>query len=271
MKNENRYDIIACDLDGTLLNSASQLGERNAAALRRAYDAGIHIIIASGRPPHAADWVLDRIGAHGLVIASGGGCVVEHPSGRIIAQHSFANREIMHRIVRYHRKIGSFITAMCASDYYYEGGTPDGEKFLLSYMQYPGYKADLLECDVDFDKCDIIIDPADMDRVTDELRQLVGDEASVMPAGPGVIDINPKDVDKSDALIEAARMLGSDISRVVAFGDTENDIGMLKAAGLGICMANGLEKARAVADVIAPSNDEDGVAQMIDRIFFGKN
>ena len=269
MKSENRYDIIACDLDGTLLNSSSRLSERNIAALRRAYDAGIKIIIASGRPPRAATWVLDRIGIPGLVIASGGGCVVEHPSGKLLVHHSFASRETVRRIARYHRGIDSRITAMCVSDYYYEKMSPDEERALVNYMQYDGIETDLVTCDIDFDKCDIILPSQErIEQVAKDLRELVGDEAVVLPAAANAIDINPKGIDKSNALIEAAAALGSDISRVVAFGDSANDVGMLKAAGLGVCMANGFEAAHAAADITAPSNDEDGVAETVERIVF---
>ena len=77
-------------------------------------------------------------------------------------------------------------------------------------------------------------------------------------------------MDKGRSIALAAERLGVDISEVIAVGDADSDISMLKAAGLGVCMANGTPNTLAAADYIAPSNDEFGVREVIERFILEK-
>src|SRR6185312_15558887 len=78
------------------------------------------------------------------------------------------------------------------------------------------------------------------------------------------------DVSKGAALREAMTYLGIDPARVIAFGDGHNDIGLLKEAGTGVAMANAEEEVRVLADLVAPSNTEDGIARVLDELLWVK-
>jgi hypothetical protein len=75
-------------------------------------------------------------------------------------------------------------------------------------------------------------------------------------------------VSKGAALREAVAYLGLDPARVIAFGDGHNDIGLLQAAGTGVAMANADREVREIADLVAPANTEDGIAQVLDQILW---
>jgi Cof subfamily protein (haloacid dehalogenase superfamily) len=79
------------------------------------------------------------------------------------------------------------------------------------------------------------------------------------------VEINDQNAHKGNAIRQLAEHLGLDMSQVLAFGDGSNDITMLKEAGIGVCMENGLDSVKAVADYITDSCDEDGVAKAIYR------
>ena len=84
---------------------------------------------------------------------------------------------------------------------------------------------------------------------------------------PANLELNAQDATKGNGLLTLCRCLGIDPKEAAAFGDGTNDISMLAAAGVGVSMANGTPETLAAADLIAPSNEEDGVAQILSRWF----
>ena len=93
-----------------------------------------------------------------------------------------------------------------------------------------------------------------------ELEPMLEGKARVISSGWNNIEILPWGIDKSDAISIVSIHLGIKPSETIAFGDWDNDAGMLRAAGLGIAMANASDEAKAAADSITASNDEDGIA-----------
>ena len=97
------------------------------------------------------------------------------------------------------------------------------------------------------------------------LKAEFGGRAEIAVSDACVIDFTPLGVDKASALLAAAESLGVSREEIIAIGDTENDIPMIRAAGLGVCMANGVPAAKEAADVIAPSNNDAGVAKILEE------
>ncbi|MEG2083797.1 MAG: HAD hydrolase family protein, partial [Oscillospiraceae bacterium] len=102
-------------------------------------------------------------------------------------------------------------------------------------------------------------------QIADALDMALVGKAEVLVSDKQVIDITPKGVNKAVTLLKVAESLGVSPEEIMAFGDTSSDISMIKAAGIGVCTANGTPDALAVADLIAPSNNDDGVADIIER------
>ena len=92
-------------------------------------------------------------------------------------------------------------------------------------------------------------------------------ELAVSSSGPLFIEVNIKGVDKGKALENFCKLLNIPIEESMAFGDAENDISMLRSAGLSVAMENGTEETKKYADLICASNNDDGVAQVIDEYF----
>lgn len=98
-----------------------------------------------------------------------------------------------------------------------------------------------------------------------EARLCCGPGLVVTHAGPRIVELLPAGFDKATGLSRVCEVLGAGPQEVVAFGDMPNDIPMLRWAGHGVAMANGHPDLKAVADEIAPANDQDGVAVVLGR------
>ena len=79
------------------------------------------------------------------------------------------------------------------------------------------------------------------------------------------VEVNAKGIHKGNALVKLGEVLNIKMEEIMAFGDGNNDIQMLEAVGVGVAMANSVPEVLAVADMVAPSNNEDGVAKIIEE------
>lgn len=102
-------------------------------------------------------------------------------------------------------------------------------------------------------------DTAKIRKLRDELTGVLGPDAEVFSSYPNNIEIIPKNIDKGTALEAVSELLSIPLSKMIAFGDWDNDIGMLRTAGMGVCMANGSEGAKSAANMITASNNDDGI------------
>ena len=102
-------------------------------------------------------------------------------------------------------------------------------------------------------------DTAKIRKLRDALINILGNEAEVFSSYPNNIEIIPKNIDKGTALEAVSELLSIPLSDMITFGDWDNDIGMLRTAGMGVCMANGSEGAKRAANMITASNNDDGI------------
>jgi hydroxymethylpyrimidine pyrophosphatase-like HAD family hydrolase len=105
------------------------------------------------------------------------------------------------------------------------------------------------------------------DALAAAAHQVAGDLVSVTMAGPGIVELLPLGLSKATGLSVAARRLGVRAADTIAFGDMPNDVPMFGWAAYGVAMANAHERLLAVADEVTVSNDEDGVAVVLERLF----
>lgn len=262
------YRLIALDLDGTLLNDEKKISKEDAAAVRRAAEAGYTVMLATGRPYRAASWVFDQIGVkEGLILAHAGSAIYRYPgekkfwSGRfdeafLADMKAFSEQEDIY----FHCNVGS--------DYYFlrDGVMADRTEYYLGYrgILLPPEKLLALPAE----KATVILEAERADAITAALTERFAGRAAPVKGCPDVIDITPFGIDKATALSKAAEMLGLSREETIAVGDSANDVPMIRAAGLGVCMKNGVPEALAAADWIAPSNNESGVARVIETYLF---
>lgn len=271
--------LIALDLDGTLLNSEKQLSDRSREVLVHCIQKGIYIVPATGR---AADGIARQvrvIPGVDYAITTNGAVVMDLKNQKVLKQCLLPKEtalDIMNRMEKYH----------VMYDPYIKGRGISKPKFMENLEEY-GIRAAVRELvyatrdvvddpvayvrasDTDVEKMNVFLaDLSDRDMIEKELSEIPG--LIVTSSMPNNIEINAEGATKGGALLWLAEYLGVEREAVMAFGDGSNDISMLKAAGTGVAMENGVQAAKEAADVIACSNDEDGVAKMIEQLVLGK-
>ena len=261
--------LIASDLDDTLLNANSDLNGRVVKALHAAMDAGCGIALSSGRMLEAMLPLAKRIGVNAPMLLYNGAMAYDHRTDETI----FADKlpyETALAIVEQCEAMGLYIQAYPGKNYYCPTVTEGTRKYAWSIKVEPTcvnrpISEWMRENPSGMQKLLVIDTPEGADRAQAALREAFPTQASFLKSKPHYIEIAPPGVNKGAALLKLAKHLGLERDEVMAFGDGQNDVVMIEAAGTGVCMANGCPEAKAAADKIAPSNIEDGVAQVIEE------
>jgi Cof subfamily protein (haloacid dehalogenase superfamily) len=258
---------LVLDLDGTLLHAGLELDPAQVKALHRAIERGLTVTLATGRMPQAAAPYVAELQVTAPVILYNGALVRDPVTGGDLlslelppglpwkAYQSFANapvHPIFYRDDRlYCLELTQPIVAYCRERRLTALPVDEPQSFLQLGS---------------FVKCLFIGHPADLRLLREELASLVGAEAHLVNSHPHHLELLPAGVSKGAALRFVARHLGVPLSRVIAVGDEENDLEMLREAGLGIAMAHAPEAVRAAADRVAPAADAGGLLALLTEL-----
>lgn len=259
--------MIALDLDGTLLNSSSQLTPRCRDTLRRAMSRGIKVIVATGRMCSSALPIINDIGTDSPCVFYNGG-VIKYPVSGKTAFKKELRPDITGDIINFFHDKGWYLQRYSDDVLYvvddtdkrcllYEGiakvkAVPLGEKF----WDFRGVATKLLG---------ISSDPENYKMMYDEVCKNFSERLYIATSWNSFVEMVDPGVNKARAVAAVAGLMGINRSDVLVMGDASNDKEMIAWAGHGVAMANGSESARLAADEIAPDNDHDGVAVIAER------
>jgi len=256
--------LVAIDVDGTLLRSDKSLTRVSAEAIAEATEAGVHVVIASARPPRSVREIYHALGLDTLAIHYNGALIHDLPRGKHV-YHQPIDVGLAKRIVKVARRVDRNVSVSAEIlDKWYTDFVdpelptetskifrPDMVGPLESFMYVPVTKLMLLA------------PPQRLQKVTDMIRRRFAGQVTVIVSDPHMIQIVHPEVDKAHALQRIAQQYGVMQCNVMAIGDAPNDVGMLRWAGLGVAMENAWPIVHTAADVIVPSNDDNGVAYAI--------
>jgi len=260
--------LIATDLDDTLLNERSDLNPRVIEALRAAMAAGCGIVLCSGRMLEAMQPLAERIGVNAPMLLYNGALAYDHRTDEVIFAEQLSYETAL-GIAELAEGMGFYLQAYPGKNYYCN----EVCEYTLRYASYihvdaiPVHKPVtewMREHPSGMQKLLLIDTPEGATRAQAALREAFPTGASFLKSKPHYIEIVPEGVDKGRALLRLAGHLGVARDEVMAFGDGQNDVAMIEAAGTGVAMRNGCPEALRAADIIAPTNREDGVAQVIE-------
>ena len=268
--------LIAFDLDGTLLTTEKELTDENLAALERAAEAGIVLVPATGRffgviPENVRSlpWFRYYITINGASVydAREGRALLraEIPWGRAVEVMEYL--DTLPVIYDCYMDDWGWMTRALydrAADFAPHRHSLD---MLRNFRRpVPELKAHITELGHDVQKIQMFFrDPALRLRSMEEMKLRFPDLV-VTSSIPRNVELNSLDAQKGIALVRLAERLGIDPAQTVAFGDDLNDVNMLRAAGLGVAMANAGPEAKAAADLVTDSCDESGVGRAILRL-----
>jgi Cof subfamily protein (haloacid dehalogenase superfamily) len=257
--------VVATDLDGTLLHSDGTMSARTRAALTVAEEAGATVIFVSGRPPRWLDELADLVGPHGLAIGANGALVYDVARREVLQQHALSP-EAAHQV-----------TAALRAAF---PGVVFAIERRLTFGRERGYRSrwpepdDLVEAELE----ELLVEPVakllarhdslDPEEFKQQAADVVGSLAEATHSSPwALLEISATGVSKASTLAQVCEERGFGPADVVAFGDMPNDIPMLTWAGLSYAVANAHPDAAEAADHRCASNDDDGVARVLERLF----
>lgn len=243
-----KYKLIALDMDGTMLNDASEVSEENEKWIHKALDAGVDVIFSTGRGFQSAYPFAQQLKLETPMITVNGGEIWSRPHvlhQRIQLGSMYVKQ--LHQLARAYPEVWYWAYSTVGI-YNKENWFQDAENYDSYHWLKFGYYTE---------------DDAAREAILAEVQSWGALEIS--NSSPHNIELNPQGVSKASALRELCKVMNIDMSQVVAAGDSLNDIAAIREAGLGVAMANAQEEVKLAADVVTLSNNEHGVAELIKR------
>jgi len=267
VKPQNGYKMLVLDLDDTLLTDDYQISERNKKRLIQAQEMGVKVVLASGRPTpammrYARELQLDTFDSY--MVSFNGAVVTSLKSELNIFETALTTAEI-HSLYDY-----SLTKNVHIITYSQQGVVSETfSEYIdveLGLTGIPHHKVDSFKAEVTYNaaKCILLEHPDYLKMVEKDLKQLRPD-LSVARSKPYFLEVMPKGIDKAASIERLAQLLNVSPHEVIAVGNAGNDLSMVKYAGLGVWVDNVDADLRHEADVIVSSNNNDGVAEVVER------
>ena len=272
-------NAIILDIDGTLYNSQKMISERTKKALLDIQNRGTKLVLASGRPISNMEHIMHELEMdkhHGLLVAYNGASVMDCETKEIVYNKTMSALEA--KSVLNHLKNFNLIPMISHEGVMYVNDVFSG------MIQYNGKQINIIEyesrggkytlCEkrdlaefVDFPLNKILIagDPDYLKENHSKVSEpFVGNLSSMFTAA-FYYEFTAQGVDKANALHEVLVPMGILPEETISFGDGQNDLSIIRFAGLGVAMGNAVDELKNAADEVTLSHDEDGIAHIIER------
>lgn len=264
-----KYQLIAADIDGTLINSKRELTAETVRAIKEAQAAGVLFTLSTGRPIMGIRQFRELLSPNVPLITYNGGMVL-HSDDETIIFSAKLQASSVREIYRLGLERDTTIVIWVKNKLYVNRINDAVLNYRTITMETPHLIEDLSLLENDVTKMIWIDSPENNQRF---LRELEGSLPGVnySTSTPILLEFMDASVSKAVALEKVADSLNIPMESVIAVGDGLNDLPMIAAAGCGVAMANGHEKTKAAAKYITHSNDDEGIAFMIDSLIFGRH
>jgi Cof subfamily protein (haloacid dehalogenase superfamily) len=266
--------ILVLDLDDTLLRSDLSISFRTRNVIKKAAAQGVVVTLASGRIPAALGQFSRILGLNkrpGYLICSNGTIIQESSTGKIVWEAGLDTETAL--AVYDLATAEGFPVQIYEDDIMYVSKTNEFSRYDEKLTGLKQVVADDFHAVVR-KGCNKLLIPGDpmlLQPLEILIRTYLGNDINLFTSKPYFLEILPKGADKGSALARVARMLGIDQKSVMAIGDSMNDESMIRWAGTGVAMLNADERIKRIADLVTEeSNEEDGVAGIIERYILGK-
>ena len=264
--NQNRsFDLIAIDCDGTLLNTDKTISEGAKEAIDQVKAAGLEVALITGRNLGGVAFIVNELGLDGLVVGCGGAVLYDIKTSQTIEWHPLPKDETA-ELIQLCRRQNALLVLENLEYSAYEKVVDEKESQDRAAKFKNRKVEDLMQVlDEDPIKAVIVGEPGTIQAALAEIESLQLPFNLAM-SGPNYVDILAKGINKGSGLRALVSVRKIPLERIAVIGDWLNDLDMFKASHFSIAMGNAPEELKAEADLIAPTNDEGGVAWALREI-----
>ena len=261
------YSLIATDLDGTLLRGDDTVSDRSRAALARVAAAGARHLVVTGRPAPRVRPLLEDLGGTGLAVCGQGAQLYDVGADRLLWSVTLDRELAETALGKIEAEVGQVYAAVDQDGT--DGLTLIEPGYRMPHPTLPamrvGRRRDLWGEPIS--KVLLRHPTLSDNELAGVARAVIGSLATVTMSGPGTVELQPCGITKATGLALAAEHLGLRPEDTIAFGDMPNDIPMFDWAARGVAMANAHPELKAVADEVTLSNEDDGIAAVLERLY----
>ena len=261
---------VVTDLDGTLLRSDRSVSERTRRAVLAAEDAGLLVVIATGRPPRWIAPVVEALGDRGLVVCANGAAVYDPARRELVRTNCLEPAvvlELVDDLLVAHPE--AIVGVEQGVEFAVDEAILHADAALRGSWNLDGLRVGPIRSFLDRPVLKLIVRlaPPVVAGTADSVQQLVGERARVTHAtDESFLELSHPAVHKAATVEHLLLDSGIAAAEVVAFGDMPNDLELIRWAGLGVAVANAHPVLLAEADEVTASNDDDGVALVLERL-----
>ena len=244
-KLENEIKLIAIDMDGTLLNKKNEVSINTKKVIKLAQEKGVHIVLSTGRPLALCYEYHKELGLETDLVTANG-AQIWTPDKKILAEYTF-DSQIAEDLWTYGDIKNHYMWMVAKNKMFRENSRP------INFNEYEWVK-------LGFGK----LTAKEKTIVLEKLKNYP--ELEITSSSIYNVEVNPKNVNKANGLKVVTDRLGITFDNMIAIGDSLNDKSMLEAANIGIAMSNAIPEIKGIADFITDTNENDGVAKVIQHV-----
>lgn len=244
-----KYRLLALDMDGTLLNDEQIITPITVKWLQKAVHAGVHVCLSTGRAFTSAFPYAEQLGLETPMITVNGSEVWRAPHE--IYRRSLMDPTLVRQMYELAKEDDIWFWAY-STEKVHKQDNWDGDVTGREWLKF-GYHTE---------------DDDLRHKLLLRLQDMGGLE--ITNSSPHNLEINPLGVNKAAGILEVCKLLGLDMSQVIAVGDSLNDLAAIQQAGLGVAMGNAQETVKEEADAVVASNNNDGIAEVVQKYIFNE-
>ncbi len=259
--------MIVLDLDDTLLRDDHTISPRTKNALVKAQQAGVKVVLASGRPTYAMLAIAQDLQLHdygSFILSFNGAKIINYKTKEELFSSSL-DPEIVHHLYDLSKRENVGIHTYIGDEIITDQGNPytsiEGDITGMPIIEVADFNHAVTE---PVTKVLMVNDSEKLIKVERKLQVELAGKLSVMRSKPFFLEFTEDGVTKGTSLEQLIQTLGISREEVIAMGDSYNDLTMIKFAGLGVAMGNAPDDIKESADYITDTNMNDGVAKVVE-------
>lgn len=269
------YKLIALDIDGTLLNTEKKITKKVFDSIQEAKRNGNKVVLSTGRPLPGVTPLLEELNltAEGDYVICFNGAVVQEVKTKKVISNIEMTYDDFKSIYELSKKLNTYLHISTPIDVV----TPNEKPSKYTVLESDLNKIPLVykpEEEIDetmtFCKVMIVDEPEKLEEIIKNVPQEFFDKYTVVRSAPFFLEFLNKKANKGNALKALCKNIDLSIDKAIAVGDEENDKHMIEYAGLGVAMGNARDSIKNIANYITRTNNEHGVAHVIDKFLLNK-